>query len=162
MSHCNDSSTAPDPPVNFLGTVLGTVTLRFTWEPPDFKNGIPAEYILTCDPIFPTELETITKTYVLTNSNQTASVMDELSVFSPGVVYNCTVVSNNTAGAGEPAVQTVTTHPDGKDSISCNILNVTDDVMFSLIHQFQVGHPSHLRSPQTLHLQLSSPSPGQR
>ena len=128
LTHFNDSSIAPDPPVNFMVTVLGTDTLHFTWDPPDFGNGVPAEYILNCDPIFPVDLleDGFSRTYALVDDNQTESVMDELSVFSPGVVYRCTVVSNNTAGAGEPAVRNVTTDPDGKnhDCLSCNILNV--------------------------------------
>ena len=107
-------------------TVLGPDTLCFRWDRPDLVNGLPEEYILTCDPIFPVDLleGDFSKTYALVDANRTASVMDEVSVFSPGVVYRCTVVSKNTAGVGEPAAQTVTTDPEGKTcgSINCNMV----------------------------------------
>ncbi len=41
-------------------------------------------------------------------------IMDTQSGFGPGVTYECSVLSSNTAGDGLPAVQIVTTHPERK------------------------------------------------
>ncbi len=112
---CVDSTAVPDPPRNFTVTALGTDTLQFSWDPPDFSNGEPQTYRLSCDSTFPTEQEDVlSKNYTLDDSNRTMPVMDTQSVFSAGVTYLCSVVSSNTAGDGNPVIQVVTTLAGGK------------------------------------------------
>ncbi len=94
---------------------MGTDTLQFSWDPPDFSNGEPQTYKLSCDSTFPTEQEDVlSKNYTLDDSNRTMPVMDTQSVFSAGVTYLCSVVSSNIAGDGNPAIQVVTTLAGGK------------------------------------------------
>ncbi len=133
---CYISSTAPNPPRNFVVSD----TLQFSWDPPDFTYGVPKVYKLSCRSIFPPDLQrNSSKEYHLDNSNRTMSIIDTQSGFSPGVTYECSVLSSNTAGDGPPAVQIVTTYPE------CKLL--------VLMHNLQLkGREEEWANPQTLNL----------
>ena len=114
--------SAPNPPRNFMITVEGATTLTFSWDPPDPENGTPESYVLTCDP----EMEGIPSPAgfprTIPAGDPPVSVTVTLSVFRPGVTYNCGVFASNDAGDSVSVTDSATTLEAGV--LLTHILNV--------------------------------------
>ena len=115
-------------------TAVGSTTLTFSWDPPDPENGIPDNYVLTCD----TEMEGIASppgfpvTVPADNPPESATIT--LPVFSPGVTYNCSVFSSNDAGNGDPVSDSATTLEAGLLSASLHYETALRVIVTHCIH----------------------------
>lgn len=97
-------------PVN-LQANAGEREVTLSWSLPDvtLRNGNVTGYTVTCSPSPTSPPQSFTQSG--------AHVVGGLS---PGSMYNCSVVANNSQGSGPPAYTLFTTEEDGMLSHACH------------------------------------------